>query len=101
LTNKRSLKYIKLIYILQTKNEYKVFRAIAKKNQNFPNLLLGGEMAVKELAPHFNASDIAASKNTFEGGLVKRRTAGLMRSYQGNPDALCEVHEWTSHYEKF
>ncbi len=85
--------------------ESKVFHAIAEKNRRkLLDLLLGGEMAVKELASHFNISTPAISQHLkilLEAGLVKKRTAGPMRLYRTNPDALREVHEWTSRYEKF
>ena len=88
-----------------TDKESKVFHAIADKNRRkLLDLLLGAEMPVKELTPHFDISTAAISQHLkilYETELVKKRTAGPMRLYQANPRALHEVHAWTSRYEKF
>ncbi len=91
--------------MITTYKEPDVFHAIADKNRRkLLDLLSGDELPVKEIATHFDISMPAVSQHLkvlLNANLVSKRTAGPLRLYQARPDALREVHQWTSRYEKF
>ncbi len=85
--------------------EHDIFHVIADKNRRkLLDLLSGDELPVKEIAANFDISMPAVSQHLkilLNANLVSKRTAGSFRLYRARPDALREVHQWTSRYQKF
>jgi DNA-binding transcriptional ArsR family regulator len=82
-----------------------VFQAIADPTRRrILELLSGGEQPVGELARQFHVTLSAISQQMRvlrEAGLVTVRPAGRERIYRLSPEALKEVADWVSHYERF
>ncbi len=82
-----------------------VFQAIADPTRREILDLLGtGEQPVTELARRFEVTLSAISQHMRvlrDVGLVTVRRAGRERLYQLNAEALREVADWVSHYERF
>lgn len=59
---------------------------------------------MQELVRYFDVTLGAISQHLkilLEHGLVTRRKQGRLRCYRASPEALREVHEWTSRYRAF
>jgi DNA-binding transcriptional ArsR family regulator len=68
------------------------------------DFLARGEAPVGDLVAHAGLSYSAVSQHLavlLEVGLVRRRQEGRQRLYRLEPGPLREIHDWTSHYEKF
>ena len=82
-----------------------VFRAIADPTRRaILELLTDGDLAVKELQPHFGMSQPALSQHLRvlrDAGLVSERQAGRLRIYRLMPQPLVEIRQWLARYERF
>ena len=82
-----------------------VFRAIADPTRRaILDLLTDGDLAVKELQPHFAMSQPALSQHLRvlrDAGLVSERQAGRLRIYRLMPQPLVEIRQWLARYERF
>lgn len=81
------------------------FHAIADPTRRaILDLLAEGDLAVKQLQPHFPISQPALSQHLGvlrEAGLVSERRAGRLRIYRLNTRPLAEVRSWLARYERF
>ena len=82
-----------------------VFGAIADPGRReILGLLAGSELAVKDIAAHFEVSRPAVAKHLGvleRASLVRARRAGRERLYRLTPRPLCEVQQWVIRYERF
>ncbi|AKF03190.1 ArsR/SmtB family transcription factor [Sandaracinus amylolyticus] len=81
------------------------FRAIADPTRRaILDVLAEGERSVSELCACFDVSQPAISQHLAvlrDAGLVVVRAEGRQRIYALHADPLREVHDWSSHYERF
>lgn len=79
-----------------------VYHAIAHENRRrLFDLLSARERSVQELAPHLGVTIGAVSQHLKileASGLVARRKQGRFRFYRARPEALKDVHDWTTQY---
>lgn len=82
-----------------------VFHAIADVNRRaMLDVLAHGETSVGELVARGTLGYSAVSQHLavlLRSGLVRRRRQGRQQLYRLEPKPLREVHEWSSHYERF
>lgn len=82
-----------------------VFRAIADPTRRaILDLLADGELAVKELQPHFAMSQPALSQHLRvlrDAELVSERQVGRLRIYRLTPQPLTDIRLWLARYERF
>ena len=83
-----------------------VFSAIGDGTRRAMLLRLAqeGEKTVSELQAPFSISQPAISKHLRflrETGLVRVRQEGRLRIYGIEAEALRQVHDWVTHFEKF
>ena len=59
---------------------------------------------MQDLMPHFTVTIGAISQHLkvlLQAGLVLRRVEGRYRLYRATPEALREVHDWTTQFSVF
>jgi DNA-binding transcriptional ArsR family regulator len=82
-----------------------VFGAIADPGRReILGLLARRELAVKDIAAHFETTRPAVAKHLAvleRAALVRARRAGRERLYRLTPRPLCEVQEWVTPYARF
>lgn len=82
-----------------------VFRAVSDPTRRrILDLLLGGELSVKEILAAFSISQPAISQHLRvlrTAGLVKERKDGRRRLYRLQAGPLRAVYDWAAHYEQF
>lgn len=85
--------------------KHDVFQAIADPNRrDMLKLLSRKEMPVTEITGHFTMTRTAVSKHLHvleEAGLVSERKVGRETRYRLHPEALLELKQWLSYYERF
>ena len=88
-----------------TAASFDVYRAISDRSRrSILDLLLGGEMPVRDLLASFTFSQPALSKHLRilrEVGLVSQRKVGREQLYRVEADGLREVAGWVGHYQRF
>lgn len=85
--------------------KHDVFQAIADPTRReLLSMLADQEMPVTVISEHFPISRTAVSKHLHilaEAGLVKERKVGRETRYRLQPEALLELKQWLSYYERF
>ncbi|WP_223067693.1 ArsR/SmtB family transcription factor [Paenibacillus caui] len=85
--------------------KHDVFQAIADPNRRkLLRLLADKEMPVTAICEHFPITRTAVSKHLrilSDSSLVSARKIGRETRYRLEPEALLEVREWVSFYERF
>ncbi len=82
-----------------------IFQAIADPTRReLLSMLAEQEMPVTAISAQFPISRTAVSKHLHilsEAGLVTERKAGRETRYKLQPEALLELKQWLSYYERF
>lgn len=81
------------------------FHAVADPTRRaILDLLAEGDLAVKEMQPHFSISQPALSQHLRvlrDAGLVRERRLGRLRIYRLDTAPLVEIRAWLARYEQF
>jgi DNA-binding transcriptional ArsR family regulator len=85
--------------------KHDIFQAIADPTRReLLSLLADQEMPVTMITEHFPITRTAVSKHLHvleEAGLVSERKVGRETRYKLQPEALLELKQWLSYYERF
>jgi DNA-binding transcriptional ArsR family regulator len=85
--------------------KHDIFQAIADPTRReLLSLLADQEMPVTMITEHFPITRTAVSKHLHvleEAGLVSERKVGRETRYKLQPEALLELKQWLSYYERY
>ncbi|ATH92644.1 ArsR/SmtB family transcription factor [Bacillus glycinifermentans] len=85
--------------------KHDVFRAVADPTRRkLLKLLADREMPITDISSHFPITRTAVSKHLrilSEARLVSERKAGREKLYRLHPEALIELQEWLSYFERY